>query len=560
MPRFSISRILWLTDTKKVVPCFCHPLGKSYSIHICIKVLVSMTCSHQINTYTNSKYLYRGVSRFLQTYGCGKCSGCISKQRTDWRVRTYYECVDCLRSPSNFILFDTLTYCDDYIKKYSDLFPDLQIPAFLDKSCFSRDDVQKFFKRLRISLKRSGYNFEPKDFRYILSSEYGTSEETNGFKNTHRPHYHILFFVRFPIEPVVLSRFISRAWQLGKTDGVRPYDDCNECPLCKYCKGKCIYQIADYVENERVVRSDSRKNIMKCVNYVTKYVSKDMYLTGSLQENIDSLWRYLNPDFQDDVFLYRQYRRFCSQVLPFHLQSQGFGAALLDDDVEREYLMRTNLVHLPTGEKDVVRVVALPRYYQRKLYYSFEKIEGRVRWFLTDYGVETKVSQLDAKIRSFMIDYRAFNSRMPDSRVYDLALYKIVYKGTISDYQSLMLPYKQYYRKLIMPHEVTEQPLYYNRNTKRDKLTIGAFLSTSYVVTPDGEIEFKGKQLHKDFLPYDGYIVINDKVCPYWYGFDRKLVEFDRWRKIAADARDVYMYEKDVRADYYKRLGMLPAN
>lgn len=517
-----------------------------------------MSCSCQINTYTNAKYLYRGVSRYLQTFGCGKCAGCISKQRTDWRVRTYYECLDCLRSSTNYILFDTLTYCDDYIKKYSDIYPELQIPEYLDKTCFSRVDVQNFFKRLRMSLKRAGYKFESKDLRYILASEYGTSEETKGFKNTHRPHYHILFFVRLPITPVEFSRYVSRSWQLGKTDGLRPFDDCSECPLRCYCKGKCLYQSADYVENERVVRSDSRKNLVKCVNYVTKYVSKDMYFSGTLHALIDSLWQYLAPGYKDDYLLYRKYRRFCSQVLPFHLQSQGFGLSLLDDEVERDYLIRTNQVHLPTGEKDVVRSVALPRYYQRKLYYSFEKVDGRVRWFLTDYGLQAKVNQLDAKIHSFMADYRAYDSRMSDSRVYDMALYKLVYKGTLADYQSLLLPYKQYYRKLLSPHQVDERPLYYNLNTKRDKLTIGSFLSTRYVVTADGEIRFKGKQLHKEFIPYDGYVVVNDKVCPYWYGFDSKLLEFDRWRKNTADARDVQMYDRDVRGDYYKRLGMLP--
>ena len=518
-----------------------------------------MSCSHLINTYTNSKFLYRGVSRFRQTFTCGKCASCISKQRTDWRVRTYYECVDCLRDASNFVLFDTLTYCDDYIKKYSDIFPEMNIPAMLDKFCFSRADVQKFFKRLRINLKRAGYKFDSKDLRYILASEYGASEKTRGFENTHRPHYHILFFVRIPITPVDFSRFVSRAWQLGKTDGVRPYDDCSECPLRSYCRGKCLYQSSQYVESERVVRSNSYKNCMKCVNYLTKYVSKDMYIFGGLQNNIDTLWRFIYPDYQDDILLYRQYRRFCSQVLPFHLQSQGFGVSLLDDAVEREYFLRTNQVHLPTGEKDVVRSVALPRYYQRKLYYSFEKVDGRVRWFLTDYGVKSKVDQLDGKIRSFMSDYRAFDSKISESRLYDLALYKLVYRGTLSDYQSLMLPYKKYYFKLLSLHSVTEQPLYYNYCTKRDKMTIGSFLSTRYLVSSDGEIIFKGKQLHNEFIPYDGYVVVNDKVCPYWSGFERKLADFDRWRKIAADVRDVIQYENDVHIDYYKRLGMLPA-
>lgn len=519
-----------------------------------------MSCSHLIDTYVNSKYLYRGVNRFRRVFTCGKCDACIRRQRTEWRVRAYYEARDCLaRSRSNFVLFDTLTYCDDAIKRYSDIFPEMSIPSMLNEYCFSREDVQKFFKRLRINLKRAGYRFPPQGLRYLLTSEYGTSEETNGFRNTHRPHYHILFFVSFPISAVEFSRYVSRSWSLGKTDGVRPYDDCSLCPLLRYCRGKCLYNTPQYVVNERLVTGNSPANCMKCVNYVTKYISKDMYITGLLQDRVDLLFNYLFPDYRKDIFLYGQYRRFSSQVLPFHLQSQSFGLSLLRDPVEREYLVRTNKVHLPTFDKEVVRSVALPRYYQRKLYYDYKIVDGRVKWYLTDYGIGVRLQQLDRKIASFMSDYRAYDPAISSSRLYDLALYKMVYRGTLADYQSLLLPYKEYYRRLISPHLESEQPLYYNFNRKVDKLTIGSFLSTRYVITPDGEIVYKGKQLHRDFLPYDGYVVVTDKVCPYWSGFDRKLVSFEAYQRGVANGRDQLAYHRDVANDYYRQLGLLPS-
>lgn len=515
-----------------------------------------MSCSHLIDTFTNAKYIYRGVSRFRQTFVCGKCSGCISKQRTDWRVRAYYESLDCLRKPNAFVLFDTLTYTDDSVPHYSDIYPDLQIPMLLDRMAFSRPDVQKFFKRLRINLKRAGYNIGRNELRYILTSEFGSSENC-----THRPHYHILFFITFPIQPIELSRIISRSWPLGKTDGVRPYDDCNQCPVRKFCRGTCIYHSDEYVKRERLVTNSSPSNTMKCVNYVTKYISKDMYLSGELQTNVDLLWRFLSPDYQCDYLQYRKYRKFCSQVLPFHLQSIGFGQSLIGDLGkslgELDYLTRTNQVHLPTGKKDVVRSVALPRYYQRKLYYDFVKEDGGVRWFLHPRGIDTKVAHLDHEIAKFMRDYRAFDDQLSSSRLFDLALYKCVYKGTLTDYQSLYLPYKEYYRRMLRFHDLDEQPLYINKATKRDRMTIGSFLSTSYSVTSDGEILYKGKQLHKEFIPYDGYVVVNDKVCRFWYGFDRKLAAFDRWKKIIAVNRDIVQYNDDVNLDYYKSFGLL---
>ena len=516
-----------------------------------------MSCSHIIDSYTNSKYLFRGVSRFRQSFTCGRCSSCISKHRTDWRVRSYYESQDCLRN-RGFVLFDTLTYCDDHIKRYSDLFPDMNIPKLLDNTCFSRDDVQKFFKRLRINLKRGGYDYEESELRYILTSEYGSDEKKNGFQLTHRPHYHLLFFVGFPISPIEFSRYVSRSWYLGKTDGVRPSDDCSECPIKKYCNGYCLYQSSQYVLNERLVNADSPANTMKCVNYVTKYISKDMYNSDILQQRVDLLWRYLAPDYKTDLLVYRKYRKFCSQVLPFHLQSKKFGKSILDDVNERDYMIKTNQIHLPTSDRNVVLSVSVPRYYQRHLYYDYKKVDGRVKWYLTPFGIDTKVSQLSNKIDSFIRDYRVFDDSLSDDELIQLSLYKNVYRGTLTDVQSLLLPWKDYYRKLLQPHdEETEKPLYYNINTKRDKLSVGSFLSSSYSVTADGEIIYKGKQLHKEFIPFDGYTLVNEKTCPYWYGFDRKIVAFDRWKLGISCARDDVQRVQDENTDYYRQIGLL---
>lgn len=516
-----------------------------------------MSCSNVINTYTNARYIYRGVSRFRQSFTCGRCSACISKQRTDWRVRAYYESMDCLSKSNSFVLFDTLTYTDSYVPRYSDIYPDMKIPALLNRFSFSRPDVQKFFKRLRINLKRAGYKYDSSQLRYILTSEFGTNQ-----KGTKRPHYHLLFFVSFSINPIDFSRQVSRAWSFGKTDGVRPYDDCKKCPVLAYCRGTCIYQSELYVVNDRLVTSNSQKNVLKCVNYVTKYISKDMCNFGELQTNVDNLWNFLEPDYKTNYLKYKAYRKFCSQVLPFHLQSQGFGRSLIGDLGKRigefDYLTRTNKVHLPTGKKDVIRSVALPRYYQRKLYYDFEKVDGRIRWYLTKDGIINKVAHLDDAIQTFSREYRLFDNVISDERLRDLAIYKVVYRGTLSDLQSLYLPYKCYFRKMLEVHHSDEQPLYYNHNTKRDSLTIGKFLSTRYVLSPDGEILYKGKQEHQHFKPFDGYILVDDKVCPYWSGFERKLAAYDRWRKGVSLNRDVLQFTEDSNIEYYKSQGMLP--
>lgn len=518
-----------------------------------------MSCSHPINTYTNSKYLYRGVFRFYQQYACGRCSGCISRQRSDWRVRSYYEAKDCLNSSQHsFCLFDTLTYCDDHIRKYSDVFPELGIPHDLDHACFSRRDVQTFFKRLRVNLSRAGYFPERGALRYLLSCEYGSADKTRGFFNTHRPHYHILFFVRMPINPVDFSRFVSRSWYEGKTDGVRPYyDDCHKCPVRKFCNGYCIYQSEEYVLRERVISTDSKANTMKCVNYVTKYISKDMYMTGKLEDKVRALFDSCYPDYETDFETRKFYRKFCSQVLPFHLQSLRFGASVLEDPVERDFIVNENKIHLPTSDRSVVTAVSVPKYYDRKLYYNYEKVDGRVVWSLSDFGIRIKQAHLEMRIRQFMSDFRAYDPKFPSKRLYDLAIYRFVYQGTVSDDYSLTLPYWCYYLKKIRPHAADERPLYYNRGTLQDKLSIGKFVASSYIVTPDGEIVYKGKQLHKEFVPYDGYHLVNDKLKPSWYGFDNILARFDKWRNEIVSNKDVILLNDEIHMDHYRQLGLL---
>ena len=517
-----------------------------------------MSCSHPIYTYTNSKYLYRGVSRFRQEYSCGRCSGCISRQRSDWRVRAYYESKDCLNSSQHsFCLFDTLTYSDDHIRNYSYVFPDLHIPQEFDHFCFSRYDVQTFFKRLRVNLSRAGFSPEDGALRYILTCEYGSSEQTRGFLNTHRPHYHILFFVRMPISPVVFSRFVSQSWYEGKTDGVRPYDDCSKCPVRKFCNGYCIYQSEDYVLRERVISSDSSANTMKCVNYVTKYISKDMYMTRKLEDKVRRFFDSCYPDYETSYEMRRFYRKFCSQVLPFHLQSLRFGASVLDDQKERDFIINENKIHLPTSDSSVVTTVAVPRYYDRKLYYDYEKVDGRVVWSLSDFGLRTKQAHLEKRIKQFMYDFRAYDPKFPSKRLYDLALYRCVYKGTLSDDYSLRLPYWVFYLKSIRPHAADERPLYYNRCTIRDKLSIGKFIASSYYVSSDGEIIFRGKQLHKEFIPYDGYRVVTDKLKPSWYRFDAILARYDKWRSFIVSSKDLIQFNDDFQLDRYKQLGLV---
>ena len=512
-----------------------------------------MSCSHPITIYTNARTIKNGVSRWRNTFPCGCCAGCVNAMRKEWRLRGFYEAKSCLRNKGSFILFDTLTYCDDYLRYYSDIFPELNIPSELDGMSFSRGDLQGFFKRLRINLDRDGYDIDG-NLRYLVSSEYGSAEYTDGFQNTHRPHYHILFYVNFSIDPIELSRYISEAWQFGKTDGVKPFDDCSLCPLRKYCRGRCLYQTPEYVENERVIRVDSTANCIKAVNYVTKYISKDLFNWINLSENVNRLFDCLFPGWRESYELSRFYRKFRSQVLPFHLQSRGFGLFALENE-DMDYIISCNAIRMPSSDSDAIKSIPLPKYFERKLFYNLScTLDGRLAWVLNDFGKSVKVSQIDKKIEVFKREYRVFDRFISKDKLEDLALYNCVYRGTLCRKKDLFLPYKKFYSLLL---SLGDRILMHNYNTKKDDFLHGKFLSPSYSVNSYGELVFKKKQYHKEFLPPEPYLIVNDRICSFWNGFDKLLNLFQKWKSSINRCRDVEMRNDDIMLDRYKQLGLL---
>lgn len=113
---------------------------------------------------------------------CGKCPECLAQRRQQWYLRLKAEHNSC-QNPSYFI---TLTYDED------------KIPLDQDGINYvSKDDCQKFMKRLRYYLNRK--------FRFYLGAEYGPE--------TLRPHYHFVIF-DIPKE-VDLYPMLVKAWPYG---------------------------------------------------------------------------------------------------------------------------------------------------------------------------------------------------------------------------------------------------------------------------------------------------------------------------------------------------------
>lgn len=138
-------------------------------------------------TYENSTPHPSYSAPVLMKVPCGKCSICRQNNINDWIVRCEEEFKNCISA-----YFVTLTYDDDCLPLNK-----LGLPTFC------KEDVQKFFKRMRKKFTNLEY-----PIKYLLTSEYGD--------NFLRPHYHMVLF-NYPNinDPLQVQNEISSLWQKG---------------------------------------------------------------------------------------------------------------------------------------------------------------------------------------------------------------------------------------------------------------------------------------------------------------------------------------------------------
>lgn len=129
-------------------------------------------------------------------FNCGHCINCRINYTQSWALRLLYEL-----STVDAASFITLTYDDEHLP---------------DDFGVHIEDVQKFFKRLRINLKREYHEFAPK-IRYYCSSEYGDEKKiylSPGATKKHgRPHYHAIVYGLDDTNDVHRD-ILRKSWQL----------------------------------------------------------------------------------------------------------------------------------------------------------------------------------------------------------------------------------------------------------------------------------------------------------------------------------------------------------
>lgn len=340
-------------------------------------------CLNPITIPNQTKYLsLRHKDAFLMQIPCGKCAECQQTLSNQWYYRAWYQFNDvCDRG--GYVLFDTLTYAPKYLPHLSDTWSEIRKEE--DFPCFCYHHIRLFIENLRIRLKRAGFGKDA--FSYFLSSEYGTDS-----RYTHRPHYHILFYVNNPdIDPIYLSRQIADLWYYGRTDGIP-------------------YKTRHYVLSKNVVAAsfDTATRLRVC-RYVTKYVQKSCEFNKEIAKRVGIVMNRLaqiadpvSPSrWLESELSHRERLKLLRMVNQFHRQSQHFGESALRD-LDLNVLYRDGCLYMP-DTKGLVIPIPLPTYFARKLFYSLGEFNGSRYWYLNDEGKNYKRVRF-AEIRKRLID------------------------------------------------------------------------------------------------------------------------------------------------------------
>lgn len=255
--------------------------------------------------------------KFILDVPCGHCEACKQRRRNDWFVRAYYEWLQTCKT-NGFVYYLTLTYKPQCLPKFR-LSDGSYIP------CFDKNHLQQYIKLLRTWVSRElGFD----GWKFFVSSEYGG--------NSHRPHYHILFFVYGHSDSMFRFKGLARlAWKYGWT-----------------APGK---------KNGGILEGSQP------LKYCAKYVCKDVVTDNYFQSLIDQV---------SDISKFQNY-------LPFTRCSQHFGECALQL-ADRNLLELDGIKVIDNG---VPKVFKLPRYLDLKLCYKKQyNINGNIQYVLSDYG------------------------------------------------------------------------------------------------------------------------------------------------------------------------------
>lgn len=501
-------------------------------------------CLNPLTIRNPTKSIYKhGGQPLLLDVPCGHCAECKKNKRKEWRFRTYHEVESTVKN-GGYVYFDTLTYAPEHVPMLSH-FVDLDFindsireysqtkniePTFIeDNMCFNSSHWRNFLKNLRRQLD---YHHKGITFRYFLTSEYGTDE-----RYTHRPHYHVLFFVNSrSLSPYVFSELVSKCWSYGRTDGL-PY------------QGR--EYVADHVFGYNLgTNSETYRDFIKVSNYVSKYITKDSTFQKEIDNRLSSLSKYIDDD---------EYNSVKRNIDMFHRQSQGFGISFLDTLTREKYAQIVNDGTVNIHDSDeVVVTLPLPMYYKRKLFYNLLRDdEGHYFWQPNtdsiDYLEKAQFRNINNVEKQY---YEIYNNATHEDKAYidsllsgrsflDLSKYIVLYRSRLS--------FKEDLQEQNLPRRISTliNSMFANTASYSDLFHRDVEEDVIYIPVEYGNLF--GEHVQCNRLSYTNFLktyLINEKTLPTFANFD-KLIAF------VASLRNKTNKLKQETFDYHEDLKTL---
>lgn len=253
-----------------------------------------MYCFHPINVREwkeNNDGTHSKTNRYHYV-PCGKCVACLSRKRNEFTYRLQQE-----EAYANYSYFLTLTYDQNNVPiKLQD-----DKPYFV----FNKKHVQDFLKRFRYYIAE--LNKEVK-CSYFCISEYGG--------HTHRPHYHMLLFVKndkFHKYRNVIERILDSQWKYGFTV-IKPTNQANIHYCTKYC-----------IKNLEELPAD-------CIEPVFMLASKRPFLGAGALDTVEQQYAEFTGTERMDPYVFNNgCRNAMPRIYRQKLGLKGYGKAMSCD-------------------------------------------------------------------------------------------------------------------------------------------------------------------------------------------------------------------------------------
>lgn len=309
---------------------------------------------------------------------CGKCLSCQKTKQDGIEYRALKE-YDWTIAHGGQVYFITFTYDDAHLphvifapaaRRIGSKFVgvDTSYPFradlgwFQKMSCFDKQDIQKFNKRLRSRLKY--YNFHV-DISFLIVSEYGSDREyisSTGElrKATQRPHYHAIYFITPSQREWTKKRSKPNEHLPSKTTFLNMSYDC-----WKKCEPYCFKEYL--IDNKP----------LSAISYTAKYITKqqsDEIFSRNLPKHPSVFLMETDEVIYDGHNYVKKYEEVpADRIMPFSTVSNNFGCKHLLGRTVKELSALMSKHTSITNQNGSIYSIPFPSYYIKKFLYTSEK-------------------------------------------------------------------------------------------------------------------------------------------------------------------------------------------